>query len=81
MIILIIIFDSHFIHIYKKKKNSIHIICTICILLVLFVSIISTVIFVGKVSNSTFIYMYTRSSQIALIMITAPCIVIGRLVR
>ena len=50
MIILRIIFDSHFIHI--KKKNSIHIICTICI----FASIISTVIFVGKVSNYKSIY-------------------------
>ena len=73
MIILIIIFDSH---LYTRKQ----IVFTLfALFLVLFVSFIRTVIFVGKVSNSTSIYVH--SSQTAVIIITAPYVVIGRLVR
>ena len=57
MIILRIIFDSHLIYIYTHEKNSIFTLFALYVfLLVLFVSIISTVIFVGKFSNSTSIY-------------------------
>ena len=53
-------------------KKSIHVICTIYIfLLVLFVSIISNVIFEGKATPHLFIY-YVHSNQTAVIMITAP---------
>ena len=54
MIILRIIFDSHFIH--TRKKIVFTLFALYVFLLVLFVSIISTVIFVGKFSNSTYIY-------------------------
>ena len=56
MIILRFIFDSHFIYIYTHTKIVLTLFALYVFLLVLFVSIISTVIFVGEFSNTTYIY-------------------------
>ena len=57
MMIVIITFDLHSIHIYTHTKIVFTLFALYVVLLVLFVSISSTVIFVGKVSNSTSIYI------------------------
>ena len=70
MIILRIIFDSHFIYIYTKK-----------IVFTLFALYVFLLVFVGKFSNSTSIYNSNNDDCTIRSHSQAHGIAIGRLVR